>query len=238
MQHFGVDSWAGVEAQFQDGGSHGGMWGCLHMLQQGESGSGIAAMQIYYTPGAAGTSSSELHGVFQRSSSGIISVALSKLKSGNATYSYDAGISLSEQVFASFALNSSAVYGGYRLDNGISGSPSTVHNHLYVDPSQLTLTALKAGTGFGPIIAEASPHPLGKAVGKGYQLVGWTTTILTDYVIPAMNSDSRTMGFNFVVELIDIGADFSGPTGKRVSPYIGPAVDTYQSICFDTGCPR
>ena len=235
MQHFGVDSWESVEAEFQEGGSHAGLLGWLYMLQQGESGSGISAMQIYYTPGAAGTSNSELHGVFQRSSSGIISVALSELKSGNDTYSYDAGISLSEQVFASFALNSSAVYGGYRLDNGISGSPSTVHNYLHADAGQLAVATLKGGTGFGPMLAKA-PFPQAQLAGSIYTGVGWITTGIFDFAIPIINGNYYTPGEAAVI--LGAGSYIDSTTGKNISPYIGPTIDTVRSFCWGTGCPR
>jgi RHS repeat-associated protein len=44
MTHFGCETWACVEAHFQEGGSHAGLWGWLDVLLQAEDGDFVQAI--------------------------------------------------------------------------------------------------------------------------------------------------------------------------------------------------
>ncbi|WP_298981366.1 RHS repeat-associated core domain-containing protein [Caldilinea sp.] len=47
MTHFGCETWACVEAHFQEGGSHAGLWGWLNVLLMAEDGDFVETFVVY-----------------------------------------------------------------------------------------------------------------------------------------------------------------------------------------------
>jgi RHS repeat-associated protein len=242
MVHFGCNDWACVEAYFQDGGAYAGLWGWLYVLQQAVDGDRITSTMI----GRSGNHS--MIGAFRRAQDGTILVIAQGYIDPRGVSSLS-GIT-SEGGFATFA--AAGAHGSYELrgaNQHLIAARDYRHNYVSIAPGALLLTAAKAGTSLGPAMAQAGAAscvtgvacPVGAtvaAVGQAYAVVGWGVTITDDYVLPLLNGNWQTVGFNAGVEITAQVVDQAGPMGKKVAPVIGPAVDIVQGLCYGTGCRK
>jgi RHS repeat-associated protein len=187
MTHFGCGSdWSCVEANFQTGGSHEGLWGWLYILQQAEDGYAVSSHGM--TLGQGHT----ISGIFQKSADGIIEILM---RSGHLPVMY-------EGAFAQYAIawDWGAKYtlrdldsspSGYWLNNKPSGGvlkaetlAGTLHSYTTFDSSKvdkvdLAIALLKSGELAGPAVAKL-PHPAAKGIGTGLTVMGEATSLVVD----------------------------------------------------------
>jgi hypothetical protein len=239
MQHFGCSDWACVESNF-DGGAYDGLWGWLHMLQMAEDGWLVESTKV-----VGDNNSFTIYGRFQRDGQGKINVFAQGLR-GNAGQNHQFNAMLPESDFARYPQG--AAIGYYSIRNsggsGYSTAMESKREYLHLAPGRLAVAALKAGTGFGPAIASASPTtgpaaPLVAGIGAGYTAVGWITIAIADFVVPISQGDSTTPALSLTVEGVSYALDrWGGTAGKYVAPALGPVIDITMGACYSTGCPR
>ncbi len=238
IQHFGCESWECVEGQFQDGGSHAGMWGWLYVLQEAQNGDLITAESI--GSGNLGSQHSFLSGAFMRSANGTIGITGGALIYANSqVHSFDA--SISELAYAQFATNT-AGYGKYTLQ-GTSGSSYHVDSsgvHLRtklqpgnIDPMDLGIALLKSGQTAGPLVSKF-PHPIAKTAGTIWLGLGEATSLTVDFVGAGhelLQGHPRAAFETAAGEFVD---------AKAGTPAYSNAYDLItvlrQGVCIGTGC--
>jgi len=248
MKHFGCSDWACVEGHFGEGGSHAGMWGWLHILQQARNGDSILAR------GISADSYSEMAGVFQLGANGRIEIQGGSYTSVAGAYRFTAAAP--EAAFAGFAGNFD--YADFTLSGSsmyAATERSTMHNYLYFDPSKidkggLALAALSAGSDVGPLMMASSAGtgpaaPIVFVGGLSYTLIGVSTDLVTDVIIPInqaiAHNNSASAWEVIMTEGAAIGVQFAfGKAGERAAPFIGPAYDVGAALapgfCYGTGC--
>jgi hypothetical protein len=210
------------------------MWGWLYILQQAQNGDSIGAFTSY----------ASLTGRFQRSQDGHIDILgnVFSIFDGKPSHSLN-GTPMKELGFALFAASDAD---GYYVLQGVTGGYATTwgmeHEYLSIDSGTLTVTALKAGTGFGPMMVEAAPvtgpaAPVVATAGVIYTGVGWATTLTVDLVVPILEHDWQTPAVAGATEAFSQILDrYGGSLGEQIAPFVGPGVDLMQGACFGTGC--
>ena len=245
MTHFGCDDWICVEDHFGEGGSHAGMWGWLHILQQARDGDSVVAR------GVGSHSYAEMAGTFQLGANGQI-----ELHGGS--YTYASGVhkfsdAAPEVAFAGFAGNF-----GY-ADFTLSGPSmyafaqrSQMRTYLYFDPAQidkggLALAGLKAGADVGPTImaSSAASGPAGPGVftvGLAYTMVGGGTVLAVDVIAPVVQAVNGNSAPALEVIGVELTSRVAGETVSGIAPYVGPTYDVGKALapgfCYGTGCRR
>ncbi|MBI1294010.1 hypothetical protein GC175_03495, partial [bacterium] len=238
MQHFGCSDWACVEANF-DGGAYNGLWGWLHMLQMAEDGWLVESTKV-----VGDNNSFTAYGRFQRDGQGKINILAQGIRS-SAGQNHQFSAMLPESDFARYPQGAAIGYYSVRSSGGgYATAMESKRDYLHLAPGMLAVTALKAGTGFGPAIVASSPAagpavPVVAGIGVGYTAVGWTTVAIADFVIPISQGDYATPTLSLTVEGVSYVLDrYGGTAGKYTAPALGPMIDIATGACYGTGCPR
>lgn len=222
MGHYGCEDWACVEAHFQDGGSHAGMWGWLDVLRRGEAGDAVSALVLYGAGGAHITGQFAMNG--NQIMVNNVSMQFFTGSPDQITSQSQAADPLGEASFAQLALMGNGTPGhnsfyGYRGGGGQhyqgTGNPDCVHHDCVTQAldagstGAATVAAYCTATGLAPCAGVAATVSTGLGVGGTL----WTM---------------RNMVYGDA-DLADVAV--TGSTtyiGARIHPYAAPFVSAYQ----------
>ena len=221
MGHFGCKDWDCIEAHFQDGGSHAGMWGWLDVLHQGEAGDAVDALVLYGGGGAHITGQFAMNG--NQIMVNNVNMQFFTGTPDQVTLASQVADPLGEASFAQLALMGAGTPGhnafyGYRGGGGHhyqSSHPDCVHNDC-------TTQALDAGsTGAATVAAYCTYAGFAPCAG----IAATTSTVLG---VAGTIWTARNM-VNGGADLADVVV--AGSTtylGAKLHPYAGPFVSAYQ----------